>query len=103
MSAQEAQEDSAKVAQKRTTCHSGIVSLVLGSVAFLRCFVPFFGELSSRMETAVVMIAGLGFVFGLAGILLSAITKRYHIWLPVVGTVVSAIPILVVIMRVVIH
>jgi len=79
---QRPENESVYVTQTKTTSGLGIAALVLGLVACLGCWIPFAGLLS-------IPFAAFGIFFGVLGIIISKITRRSYIGLPVAGTLVS--------------
>ena len=72
----------------KSTSGFGIAALVLGILACLFCWIPVLGLLS-------VPLAGLGLLFGVIGILVSAGNRRSGIGLPIAGAVVCAVAIVI--------
>ncbi len=66
----------------------GVVSIVLGIIASLSCWIPFVGCL-------VIPIGLLGVLFGLIGALFSLVTGRWGAGFPFAGTVVCLIAVYV--------
>ena len=72
----------------KATSGFGIAALVLGILACLTCWIPFVGMLS-------IPISVLGILFGVIGFLISAVGRRSGIGMPVAGTVVCIVAIMI--------
>lgn len=66
----------------------GIASLVLGSIAFLICWIPFLGLLG-------VPLSGLGTILGVVGLVAAIRRSGLGIGFPIAGTAVSVLSLLV--------
>lgn len=72
----------------KSTSGFGIAALVLGILACLTCWIPFIGILS-------IPLSGLGLLFGIIGILVSAIGGKSTLGMPIAGSAVSLIALVI--------
>jgi hypothetical protein len=68
----------------KATSGFGVAALVLGILACLTCWIPFVGILS-------IPLSALGILFGVIGILVSAVGRRSGIEMPVAGSIVCIV------------
>ena len=66
----------------------GIASLVLGIIAAIFCWIPFVGMLS-------IPIAAIGFLLGAVGLLVSAIGRKSGVGVPVAGSAICVLAVVV--------
>ena len=66
----------------------GVVSLVLGVVAFLFCWIPLVGAVG-------IPLSGLGVLLGMIGLVVAVFRRGASIGYPIAGTVISGLALLV--------
>lgn len=66
----------------------GLVAILLGVLACITCWIPLFGVVS-------LPLSGLGLLFGVIGFIVSITGKRSAMSLPIAGTVVCAVAIII--------
>jgi hypothetical protein len=66
----------------------GIAALVLGIVAALSCWIPFFG-------LAVIPFAGIGLLVAIIGAVVSAVGRQSNVGMPVAGGILCMLAILI--------
>ena len=74
--------------QPKSTNGIGIAALVLGILACLTCWIPFIGMFS-------IPVSVLGILLGIIGMIISVIGHRSKIGMPVAGTIVCVVAIVV--------